>query len=128
MSATQLHRNLDEVERLAGLGADWETVAHFFGLTVEELDAQNAAEPAIEQAFRHGKALGKVHVMEKLRDKIDKGSFLAMQLFLKSQAGWTETTKTEVTGAKGGPVEVVDLGWAKDKLMELMAKRVPASQ
>ncbi|WP_377762115.1 hypothetical protein [Paracoccus angustae] len=61
-------------------------------------------------------------VGEKLLDKIRKGDTASIFFFLKTQAGWRETNKLEVSGADGGPVQTLDVSKLSDAaLAEMLA-------
>jgi hypothetical protein len=62
-------------------------------------------------------------VARKALEMASSGRFPDMTKFwLKSQAGWKETSGIELTGKDGGPVEVVS---ARDKLAQALGTPLP---
>jgi hypothetical protein len=60
-----------------------------------------------------------------LFNKAKSGDTAAMIFWMKTQAGWRETNRQEITGPDGGPIQTEDTG-ARDKLASLLARLAPA--
>ena len=56
------------------------------------------------------------HVVGKFMDAIDSGNVTAMIFYLKTQCGWKETERYEVTGGDGEPLIPRDVILALDKI------------
>ncbi len=75
------------------------------------------AKMTLEKAFAHelknGKAITDKAVAKSLYQKAITGNVAAMIFWCKTRLGWRETSRTEVTGADGGPLAVQNLSDAE---------------
>lgn len=60
-----------------------------------------------------------------LFNKAKAGDTAAQIFWMKTQAGWRETIRNELTGAGGGPIQTEETG-ARDKLASIIARRTAA--
>lgn len=58
--------------------------------------------------YKRGRAEQIKKIASRLTARANAGDITAMIFYLKTQAGWKETSRTELTGADGGPVEFTD--------------------
>jgi hypothetical protein len=63
-------------------------------------------EPDISEAYKRGRAKAICDVAEGLIAKARGGDTASAIFFLKTQAGWRETDRLEVSGVNGGPIRV----------------------
>jgi hypothetical protein len=105
-----------------------EQLADFFEMNRKTFDAIRERQPEVETAYRAGKAeiIGKI-AQSLIQDALD-GDTTSRIFFLKTQAGWRETNRTEITGAEGGPVQIEttvndDLRQALDAIARKLASR-----
>lgn len=72
--------------------------------------ALGVAEKTLRERFRDELDNGKVKTITKVADSLVRqalaGNITAIIFYLKTQAGWKETDRREITGPDGGPVEV----------------------
>lgn len=121
-----------ELEHLAAY-LTVEQIADHFGMARSTLFRIMSDEPDIRARYDMGRAKKIAAVAGRLMEKIDKGDVACILFFLKTQAGWRETNKLEVTGPDGGPVQTLDLTkLSDDALREMLAvadaqKEEPAS-
>lgn len=88
--------DLAEVERLASLGLTREQIAASLGASVSTIygrlrDDEESADFA--EAIKRGRAKANVFVGGKLMEQINEGNTTAMIFYLKSRAGWRESSE-----------------------------------
>jgi len=66
--------------------------------------------PAAKEALENVKQSRHEYVESKLMKQIDKDNLTAIIFYLKTQCGWAETSRTEITGADGGNIRIVQIG------------------
>ncbi|WDA11657.1 hypothetical protein [Paracoccus marcusii] len=99
-----------------------EQIAHRFGMSRSTLSKIMAEDPEIRARFDMGKAKAIEEIGGKLMDKCRKGDTASIIFFLKTQAGWRETSKVELSGPEGGPVQTLDVSKLSDAtLAEMLA-------
>lgn len=99
-----------------------EQIADRFGMSRSTLFKIMAENPEIRARFDMGKAKAIEEIGGKLMDKARKGDTASIIFFLKTQAGWRETSKVELTGPQGGPVQTLDVSKLSDAaLAEMLA-------
>lgn len=98
--------DIGQVEALAANGLTQEQIALALGISPATLYARKRENKEFVEAIKRGKAKGIALVTNALMTEIKTGNTAAMIFFLKTQGGWKETIKQEVTGANGAPIEV----------------------
>lgn len=100
--------DLAEVERLASLGLTREQIATSLGVSESTFYNRMRAEEAFAEAVKRGEALGISTVASKLMEQINEGNTTAMIFFLKSRAGWRESSELRVeTNAPSEGMEAI---------------------
>ena len=81
-------------------------ISDYFGFTDKTLRKIMERQPEVRTAYNRGKALAVMDVANNLVIKALEGDINAAKFYLSNQAGWSEKTKTEITGKDGE-----DLKW-----------------
>jgi predicted transcriptional regulator len=81
-------------------------IADYFGFTEKTLRNIMKRQPEVRTAYNRGKAISVMNVANNLVVKALDGDINAAKFYLSHQAGWSEKTRTEITGADGE-----DLKW-----------------
>ena len=93
------------VEELASFGHRQSEIVLF----IKKKDGSPISEPTLLKNFKaelaDGKVKANVKVAQTLYKKAIGGDTTSMIFWLKSQAGWKDTQRVELTGKDGGPVE-----------------------
>ena len=100
--------NEDDIEKVEKMAAvlTQDQIADYFGFTAKTLRNIMKRQPEVRTAYNRGKALAIMDVANNLVIKAQEGDVQAAKFFLSHQAGWSEKTKTEITGKDGD-----DLTW-----------------
>lgn len=99
-----------------------EQIADHFGMARSTLFKIMADDPDIRARYDMGKAKAIAEIAGSLLTKARKGDTASQIFFLKTQAGWRETNKVEVSGPEGGPVQTLDVSKLSDAaLAEMLA-------
>lgn len=89
-----------QIERLAGIGCTWDEITYIIaGPSVATLQRHCTED------FQRGRNLAKATVKQGLWSLIQAGDRTAIMFFLKTQCGWRETNRTELTGKDGEAIE-----------------------
>jgi hypothetical protein len=98
------------VRAMSMAGAQHERMAEVIGITAKTL----------RKHFRHeldyGRDQANANVVANLyrqATKDDPKAITAAIYWTKAQMGWREASRTEITGADGGPAKI-EIGWKKD--------------
>jgi hypothetical protein len=92
-------------QNYALLGATDEEIANFLGVTDRTLRTWKKAHPAFAEALNHGKMHADARMIGAAFRNGLAGNATIQIFWLKNRLGWRD--KTEVTGANGGPVQLV---------------------
>lgn len=92
--------DLAEVERLASLGLTREQIAAALGASASTVYHRLRDDEEFSEAVKRGEALGIGAVASKLMDQINEGNTTAMIFYLKSRAGWRESSEIRVEGVE----------------------------
>lgn len=76
-------------------------MASYFGMTDKTFRAVEKRQPEVLTAYRRGRAKAIVEVATSLYQKAIEGDMRAIQLYLKTQAGWSEKSSLELTSTHG---------------------------
>jgi hypothetical protein len=82
------------------VGTPQPVVAQILGIDAKTLRKHYRAELDLARAKANATIGGA------LFNKAKSGDTAAMIFWMKTQAGWRETNRTEITGAEGGPVQI----------------------
>ena len=93
--------NLKQVEALAARGLTQQQIADSLGISESTLYTNKRENVDFAEAIKRGKAKGIATVTNKLFAKIEEGNLTATIFYLKTQAGWKETSVNEITSPDG---------------------------
>ena len=74
-----------------------EQLADYFGVSHVTLIAIEKRQPEVGIAYKQGKARAIANIAGNLVAKANGGNITAQMFYLKTQAGWKETTRIETT-------------------------------
>ncbi len=74
-----------------------EQLADYFGISHVTLKAIEKRQPEVSFAYKKGKAKAIANIAGNLIAKANSGNIPAQMFYLKTQAGWKETTRIETT-------------------------------
>jgi hypothetical protein len=97
--------DVGRVEKMAAVLTQ-DQIADYFGFTAKTLRNIMKRQPEVRTAYNRGKAMAVMDVANNLVIKALEGDINAAKFYLSHQAGWSEKTKTEISGTDGG-----DLNW-----------------
>lgn len=81
-------------------------IADYLGMSRPTLAAIFERDEEAGLRYKKGKARAIGAIASNLIDKARKGDIACMIFFLKTQAGWRETNRHEITGADGGAIKI----------------------
>lgn len=110
-----------QAEQLATLGLSIQNVASVLGIAERTFHRYKADHPELEAAYKIGRARGIASVAKSLIDLIRGGNVAATIFFLKTQAGWRETSKVEHSGPEGRPVPVAQFDMSMEDWLKSVA-------
>ena len=93
--------NIKQVEGLAARGLTQQQIADSLGISESTLYTNKRENVDFAEAIKRGKAKGIATVTNKLFAKIEEGNLTATIFYLKTQAGWKETSVNEITSPDG---------------------------
>lgn len=99
---------IKQVEKLAGL-LTVEQLADYFGMSHNTFRSRMREDDRIAEAYKRSRAKVVAGVAGNLVQQALAGDKTAQIFYLKTQAGWRETNRTEVSGPDGGPIETKTL-------------------
>lgn len=76
-------------------------LADYFGMALNTLLDKERKDERVSEAYKKGKARAIATVGSKLLNQARDGNLTAMIFYLKTQAGWQETTKVDHTSEDG---------------------------
>lgn len=97
-----------QIEKLAAV-LTMEQIADFLGFSERTLRRRFHEDPEVLAAYKRGKQRAVAGVATNLIQQAQSGNTTAAIFYLKTQAGWRETNRTEITGADGGPLDIKEL-------------------
>ena len=118
-----------EVETLAAILSQ-EQIADYFGIARNTFAAIVDREPLVQERYLRGKAKAIGAVAQGLLQQARKGNITAAIFYLKTQAGWRETSVIEGPGPNGEHTvnHTVDLSKAPPELLEWIVAQGDASK
>lgn len=105
-----------EVETLAAV-LSAEQIADYFGVGRTTFFAMMNRDAEIAERYKKGKARAVGAIAQSLISKARSGHVTAMIFYLKTQAGWRETSHIEHSGPDQGPLVVED---ARERLRQML--------
>lgn len=110
-----------QIEALAAT-LNMQQIADFFGIARSTLAKMLDEDPELRARYDKGKAIAINDIAGALITKARKGDTASQIFYLKTQAGWRETNKVEVSGPDGGPVQAIDVTKLSDAaIAEMLA-------
>lgn len=116
---------VEEVETLAAV-LSVEQIGSYFGLGKTTFYEIMKRQPEVYERYQRGKARAVGSVAKNLIMQAREGNTTAAIFYLKTQAGWKETTRQELTGADGGPIKTEETDGKAELLARLdrIARRI----
>ena len=96
--------DIRKVEELAA-SVSKQHLADYFNICFNTLEKIFERQPEASEAFRRGRAMCVISIANSVIKEAQSGNIPAAQFYLKTQAGWKETEKREITGADGGSIK-----------------------
>lgn len=98
----------EEIEQVGKLGGllTQDQLADYLGMATSTLEAIFKRQPEVAGAYKQARAKLIGGVAKSLVQDALNGDKTSQIFFLKTQAGWRETNRTEHTGAEGAPLAV----------------------
>lgn len=94
-----------QVEALAAVLSKAQ-MADYFNIGENTLRSVEERQPEVFEAYKRGKSKAIAGVASNLLSQARNGNMSAAMFYLKTQGGWRETSRHELTGEDGGPVEI----------------------
>ena len=95
-------KQVDQVEALAAVCTKAQMAA-YFGVTEKTFRAIEQRQPEVFTAYRRGRARAIADIGSALYQKALNGDIRAMQFYLKTQAGWSEKKRLELSKSEKPP-------------------------
>lgn len=89
-------KQIDQVEALAAVCTKAQMAA-YFGVTEKTFRTIEQRQPEVFTAYRRGRAKAVADIGSILYQKALDGDIRAMQFYLKTQAGWSEKSRLELS-------------------------------
>ena len=89
-------KQIKELQTLSAV-LNKEQLADYFGISHVTLKAIEKRQPEVSFAYKKGKAKAIAKIAGNLIAKANSGNIPAQMFYLKTQAGWKETTRIETT-------------------------------
>lgn len=80
-------------------------LSDYFGIAENTFRAIEERQPEVFEAYKRGKAKAIANIASNLMSQAQQGNTAASMFYLKTQAGWKETDRKEITGVDGNPIE-----------------------
>ncbi len=107
-------KELIEVEKLAKYLSKGQ-LADYLGIGRTTFYNIAERQPALDEHYKRGKAQAIGAIAKSLLTKAHEGDTTSMIFYLKTQAGWRETNKLDVTHSGSGvliaPAEITEKAW-----------------
>ena len=118
--------NPKQVAQLAGYGLTQEQIADFFGLSDQRLRARFLQDDTLASAYKTGRAQAISQVSKTVFKQAMAGQVACAFFYLKTQAGWRETERHEITSKDGEPIEIRDAQQTLRRRIGRLADRLTA--
>ena len=83
-------KNIEDIERLAGLGLNQEAISEFIGFSERTLRRRLNEDERVLAAYKKGRARGHEYAANCLRRAMAEGEVAAIIFYLKTQCGWSQ--------------------------------------
>jgi hypothetical protein len=93
-----------QYEALAAVMSKYQ-IADYFGISETTLREVESRQPEVSDAYKKGKAKAIGAIGQSLVKQAREGNLGAQIFYLKTQAGWKETERREISGPDGAPIE-----------------------
>ena len=93
-----------QVEALAAYLSQ-QQISEYFGFTKSTFERMMERDPEVAVLYKKGKAKAIAVVAKSLVSKAREGDTASQIFFLKTQGGWRETTRQEISGPDGAPIQ-----------------------
>jgi ABC-type molybdate transport system substrate-binding protein len=90
--------DIQEVERLAGLGFTLEEISDHLGIHYTTLNRRRKEKEELQAAIKRGKTAAAAKVSSKLMDKVESGDLGAIIWYEKTRRGLTDRVVNEQAG------------------------------
>ena len=115
-------KELAQVEALASVLTS-DQIADYFGIGRTTFYQIMDRQPTVSVRYRLGRAKAIGSIAKNLVTKAMGGDIRAQEFYLKTQAGWKETSAVEMSGKDGGAIEVKQAqDLTDDELLAIIAK------
>ena len=94
-----------QVEKMAGHGLTLDQIADCLGIGERTLRQRFTDSEEVSAAYKRGRSVAINEVAQTVYQKAKAGEGAFPFFYLKTQAGWREVQRTEVSGPDGGPIE-----------------------
>jgi hypothetical protein len=101
--------DIKKVEELAA-SLTKQQIADYFGICFNTFQRLVTEDDRVTEAYRRGKAKAVIDVAGSVLSEARTGNMQAAIFYLKTQAGWKETDRKEISGIDGAPIET-DSKW-----------------
>ena len=108
-----------QVEALAAYLSQ-DQIADYFGISRPTFAAMIERDNDISLRYKKGKAKAIGLVAQGLLQKARNGDTASAIFYLKTQAGWRETSVQEITGANGGAIQVNTTAMSAEEAYNLL--------
>lgn len=98
-----------KIEEMSGLMKQ-EEMWNYFGVCKDTWYDRKNKHPEMAEAIKRGKPKKKMFVASSLMNQIKNGNVAAMIFYLKTQGGWSEKKKVEISKPKSLPELPTSLG------------------
>lgn len=96
---------INQIRTMAGYKLGHDRIATILGISASTLERSARVTPALHDALEKGREQSGAMLRQWAYESARKGN-VAMQIFLlKTQEGFRETERLELTGADGGPIQ-----------------------
>lgn len=114
---------VEMVEKLAP-SLTQQQLADYFCISINTLKQIMQRDERVSDSYNRGLTRAGIMMVEKLYDKALEGDHASMKLWLSQRMGWTERSRTELTGAEGRPIEMdIDTHWTIEVMNDAAEER-----
>ena len=120
-------KQIQEVKKL-GAYLSLEQIGDYFGISAPTFIRLRKENATIDLNYKAGKSKAIKSVAKGLLQKALEGDTSSMIFYLKTQAGWRETNRTELTGPDGEPIQTINTQIVKIDFSDKTIKELAAIQ
>lgn len=114
---------VEMVEKLAP-SLTQQQLADYFCISINTLKEIMQRDERVSDSYNRGLTRAGIMMVEKLYDKALEGDHASMKLWLSQRMGWTDRSRTELTGAEGRPIEMdIDTHWTIEVMNDAAEER-----